>query len=243
MTIFKGEIEVEDFRKAIEGICNLSFEPLMMIREDGIHFKEISRGSIYMELDIHKDNFQRYEYEGDMDITLSGTLFLRAIRTIKGALLIRTDGDKIRIKESDSSKIYEFALLVNDTTREFPKTLPEGGLSKIIPTEIFKEMLSGADSIYSSSDNKKVLFKVGDGITFHAGTYDNIAKFIYKVSKDKIDEEFVLAYDLDFIKHVTVVLTSETITVGFRKDYPLLIEFDGEAIKGKFIVAPIEEGD
>ena len=246
---FKAEIDVDTILKAMRSASILVEDIKINVTEDGINMKAVDLGNVCM-VSTHLNN-KAFAYYDVVPFSFG----LDLVETMNFFKLIKKEDQigieyldkKNRIKFVTNNLSYSLALLNMDNIRKEPKT-PEIELPvKIIADE--KELGLAI----------KAAGNIGDTITFNANknglkisSKGQTSDMIFTIPKNDLDkfekdESVVSAFDLDYLKDISRVLTGfEVIELEMGAQYPIKIKSEFADGKGsiEYLLAPrVENSD
>ncbi len=242
---FIGKIETDTLKTIIQGICKVAYEPVIMIRNDGIRFSEADNPSavcLYINAHVPKELFEKYEYEGDINIKIRGSILLNNFKSLTGPLMIGTDGERLKLKAIETGKTFDTRLLVvgddvakNKEIEDKIKTL-DPPVSVRVNTDEFTGAITDVIKTFKKESVPLFTLKTASGgIKITAGDADGFNKFeqLIKVNVT-LPEGHEANYKSDQADIIMSSALGETMSLGFGKDYPLIVDFenDGVTIRG-----------
>jgi len=249
----KAKIKASELKEVLDAVSKIAEIATLEIEKDGMATKVVNdSNTIMMSVDIPSSAFEYFEADGG-EITINLVRFLDLV-SVAGkddvlCLEIVQHGDKKQLEIGIGQLKYHMALLAPEAARKVPK-VPEFDLPALVALggSEFRHVVKAADRV---SDDVGGLVTLGmDDEAFFVHAKDSIEELEFRKPITQLARckpggarsTFGLAY-LWNMSRASEKSNEVVLEIGI--DYPLLMKFDLEGARVKYVLAPVinEEGE
>ncbi len=245
-------ISVGTFKEILDALHSLLSEGTFVVDEDGIHFKATDPTMVTLvELFYGKENFEKYDIQNKMYLTLNIDLLRQALKKTKSSdkvsfIVESSNLNRLNVLiKGKSEKRFSLPILESEL-QEIPElNLEFKGTAEIL-SNTFVEAIEDAsgisDEVIFSFDKENEVFS----ITSESELTSMEAKFTKEsegVVDIEVDESVKARYSVDYLKKISKARkVSPTVRISINQDAPARFDFkDSDDLWMYYVLAPRAE--
>jgi proliferating cell nuclear antigen len=235
------------WKQIVDALATLLTEVHFVVSESGLTLRQLDSSKAAMvDLNLPKSVFQEYDCDGEQDICLGMDELAKVSKRMSGTDTLEFTLDekekRFEIKMTDQAeRRFKLQLLIPPEDRANKPSMAFDVRAELF-ADSFKQAVKDIGVISShiriSADSSSIKF-TGEGDTGEAEVIltsggEDASLFSLKAAK-----ESTAMYALNYLVEITKSLTSDSITMQFSTDKPILMEFKlAEDGKISFLLAP-----